>query len=81
VGECGYGDAAAIKTRLRNRLAEQFRVTPAAMRNRLIEGPCDILDQLRNSIQSRSAVLLPADWTVTATPPLSQQTFIEQPDP
>jgi hypothetical protein len=79
VSEFGFSDAAAIENRLRHRLAQKFRVTLGAMRSRLTEGPCDIRNQLLNSIQSRSTTMLPSDWTVTATPPMSQLTFLERP--
>jgi hypothetical protein len=77
--EFGFGEPSFIESRLRNRLAEEFRVSPDAMRRRLTEGACDIRNQLFNSIQSRSPKLLPADWTVTATPPMRQRSFIDDP--
>lgn len=73
VDDIGFGDAVAIEKRLRNRLAELFRVTSESMLRRLTTYPCDLRDRLLNSIQARSPKLLPPDWTVKPSPPLSQR--------
>lgn len=70
--EVGFGDAEAIESRIRLRMATLFRVSPAEMMRRIADPPCNLRDQLLNSIQSRSEHLLESGWTVRAIPPGAQ---------
>lgn len=68
VREDGFGNAMAIEKAVRNRLAEEFRVSLDDMQSRLLSWPCNLLNRIRNSVQSRSLVLVPESWSMRAVP-------------
>lgn len=78
VNDVGFESAAIIENRMTMRLAEVFQVTPVEMKRRLANPPCNLREQILNSIQSRSERLLPLGWTVNAVPPSHQRTFGER---
>jgi hypothetical protein len=73
VNDVGFGNAATIENRLNLRMAERFQVLPLEMKRRMADAPCNLRDQVLNSIQSRSESLLPVGWTVQPVPPHAQR--------
>lgn len=75
VREDGFGNVVAIEKSIRNRLAEHFRVSLSDMQSRMQSWPCNLLDRIRMSIQSRSLTLIPGSWSLRAVPAPHSNTF------
>jgi hypothetical protein len=77
VNEVGFGNVEAVENRLKLRMAALFRVSPTEMMRRIADPPCNLRDQLLNSLQARSETLLESGWTVRAIPPGAQMRLFE----
>lgn len=76
-GEYGFGDTMAVHDLVLSRLASKFRVSMEDIKRRMQQPQVRLEDRLLSSLQSRSGVLIPEDWVVTAQPRYTQGRLFE----